>query len=141
MPFSHNEAQNYYRYMQVQSVSHVNKYNLFYRFLYGNVHGCVFAKNRPVFFDWSDYTITYLNERNHNSSTAYWIIDCQKMWARVPISVFCFSFFFHLFQLLVASSFFLAFVLKWIYLFESDIHLCIKYTRSSMNNFNKPTCN
>ena len=26
----------------------MNKYTLSYRFLNGNVHGCVFAKNRPV---------------------------------------------------------------------------------------------
>ena len=27
-----------------------------YRFLNGNVHGCVFAKNRPVSLNWTDYT-------------------------------------------------------------------------------------
>ena len=35
----------------------MNKYTLSYRFLNGNVHGCVFAKNRPVSLNWSDYTI------------------------------------------------------------------------------------
>ena len=34
----------------------MNKYTLSYRFLYGNVHGLVFAKNRPVSLNWSDYT-------------------------------------------------------------------------------------
>ena len=34
----------------------MNKYTLSYRFLYGNVHGCVFAKNRPVSLNWPDYT-------------------------------------------------------------------------------------
>ena len=33
----------------------MNKYTLAYRFLNGNVHGCVFAKNRPVSLNWSDY--------------------------------------------------------------------------------------
>ena len=36
--------------------SQVNKYTLSYRFLYGNVQGCVFAKNRPVSLNWTDYT-------------------------------------------------------------------------------------
>ena len=35
--------------------SQVNKYTLSYRFLYGNVQGCVFAKNRPVSLNWTDY--------------------------------------------------------------------------------------
>ena len=34
----------------------MNKYTLSYWFLYGNVHGLVFAKNRPVSLNWSDYT-------------------------------------------------------------------------------------
>ena len=33
----------------------MNKYYLSYRFLNGNVHGCVFAKNRTVSLNWSDY--------------------------------------------------------------------------------------
>ena len=33
----------------------MNEYTLPYRFLNGNVHGCVFAKNRPVSLNWSDY--------------------------------------------------------------------------------------
>ena len=35
----------------------MNKYTLSYRFLNGNVHGCVFAKNRHVSLIWSDYII------------------------------------------------------------------------------------
>ena len=57
MPFSHNRLKSttgIYRYTAV-SVSQVNKYTLTYRFLNGNVHGCVFAKNRPVSLNWSDY--------------------------------------------------------------------------------------
>ena len=34
----------------------MNKHSLSYRFLNGNVHGCVFAKNRPVSLNWPDYT-------------------------------------------------------------------------------------
>ena len=37
----------------------MNKYTLSYRFLNGNVHGCVFAKKRPVSLNWTDY-IMYL---------------------------------------------------------------------------------
>ena len=42
-----------------------NKYTLsyMYRFLYGNVHGCVFAKNRPVSLNWSDYTFQRKNDK------------------------------------------------------------------------------
>ena len=39
------------------SFSQVNKYTLSYRFLNGNIHGCVFAKNRPVSLNWTDYNI------------------------------------------------------------------------------------
>ena len=44
-------------------------------------------------------TITNLNEFNHNSPIAQWIVECfstQKMWVRVRLhlSVFFFSFFF-----------------------------------------------
>ena len=35
----------------------MNRYTLSDRFLNGNVHRCVFAKNRPVSLKWSDYTI------------------------------------------------------------------------------------
>ena len=45
MPFSHNGLKTT---SDIQVFSQVNKYTLSYRFLYGNVHGCVFAKNRPV---------------------------------------------------------------------------------------------
>ena len=34
----------------------MNKYTLSYRFLNGNGHGCVFAKNRPVSLNCTDYT-------------------------------------------------------------------------------------
>ena len=32
------------------------EYTLSYRLLYGNVQGCVFAKDRPVSLNWMDYT-------------------------------------------------------------------------------------
>ena len=54
MPFSHNGLKTYTPVIQV--FSQVNKYTLSYRFLYGNVQGCVFAKNRPVSLNWTDYT-------------------------------------------------------------------------------------
>ena len=59
MPFSHNGLKTttgIYRYTAVKRLSQVNKYTLSYRFLYGNVHGLVFAKNRPFSLNWSDYT-------------------------------------------------------------------------------------
>ena len=40
----------------------MNKYTLNYRFLNGNVHGCVFAKNRPVSLNWSDYKFKVLKK-------------------------------------------------------------------------------
>ena len=40
----------------IQVFLQVNKYTLSYRFLYGNVQGCVYAKNRPVSLTWTDYT-------------------------------------------------------------------------------------
>ena len=52
--------------IQLLSVSQVNEYTLSYRFLYGNVHGCVFAKNRPVSLNWTDY----INEA-FNSTSRY----------------------------------------------------------------------
>ena len=49
-------------------------------------------------------------------------------------------FFFHFF---IASLFvFISdYVYNWIHLFEFDIRLCNKYTRSAVNYLNKPTCN
>ena len=37
--------------------------------------------------------------------------------------------------------FILDFVHNWVYIFESDMRLYNKYTRSTMNTFTKPTCN
>ena len=54
MPFSHNRLKTT---TCIQVFSQVNKYTLSYRFLYGNVQGCVFAKNRPVSLNWMDYTM------------------------------------------------------------------------------------
>ena len=53
MPFSHNGLKTT---TGRQVFSQVNKYTLSYRFLYGNVQGCVFAKNRPVSLIWTDYS-------------------------------------------------------------------------------------
>ena len=43
----------------------MNKYTLSNRFLNGNVHGCVFAKNRPVSLNWPDY--------NKNKNIKYFV--------------------------------------------------------------------
>ena len=61
MPFSHNglkTSTGIYRY----NVSQVNKYSLSYRFLHENVQGCVFAKNRPVSLNWTNYTISSIDK-------------------------------------------------------------------------------
>ena len=50
MPFSHNGLK------LLQVFSQVNRYTLSYRFLYGSVQGCAFAKDRPVSLNWTDYT-------------------------------------------------------------------------------------
>ena len=55
MPFSHNGIKTTTG-IQLSSVSRVHKYTLSYRFLNGNVHGRVFAKNRPVSLNWTDCT-------------------------------------------------------------------------------------
>ena len=57
MPFSHNRLQNT---IGIQVFSQINKYTLYYRFLNGNVQGCVFAKNRPVSLNWTDYMRHYV---------------------------------------------------------------------------------
>ena len=53
MPFSHSRAKTT---TGIQVFSQVIKYTPSYRFLYGNVQGRVFAKNRPVSPNWTDYT-------------------------------------------------------------------------------------
>ena len=45
-----------FSYSVIQVFSQVNKHTLSYQFLYGNAQGCVFAKNRPVSLNWTDYT-------------------------------------------------------------------------------------
>ena len=52
MPFSHNGLKTT---TGIQVFSQVNKYTLSYRVLYGNDQGCVFAKDRPVSLNWTDY--------------------------------------------------------------------------------------
>ena len=54
----------------------MNRYTLFYPFLYGNVHGCVFAKNRPVSLNWTDYmsTVCKLEPSLLNNRPVYDII-------------------------------------------------------------------
>ena len=54
MPFSHNGLKAT---TGIHVFSQVNKYTLSYRFLYGNVQGCVFAKTRPVSLNWTDFFI------------------------------------------------------------------------------------
>ena len=49
--FSHNGL----KLLQVYRYFHRWINTLSYRFLYGNVQGCVFAKNRPVSLNWTDY--------------------------------------------------------------------------------------
>ena len=53
----------------------------------------------------------------------------------VAFKYFSFRFFF---DLLVFFVFILDFVHNWIHVFEFDMRLCNKY--STVNNFNKPTC-
>ena len=52
MPFSHNRLKTT---TGIQVFSQVNRYTLSYRFLYGNVQGCVIAKNRQVSLNWTEY--------------------------------------------------------------------------------------
>ena len=61
MPFSHNGLKTT---TGIQVVSQVNKYTLSYRFLYGNAQGYVFAKNRPVSLNWTDYRLAQSNFDN-----------------------------------------------------------------------------
>ena len=53
---------------------------------------------------------------------------------------FKFVFFSFSFRFASLFVFILDFVHNWIYLFEFGMRLCNKYTRSTVNNFNKPTC-
>ena len=59
MPISQNGLKTTTSTKCIQVFSQVNKYTLSYRFLHGNVQGCVFAKNRPVSLNWTDYTTLY----------------------------------------------------------------------------------
>ena len=56
----------------------MNKYTLDYRILNGNVHGCVFAKNRPVSLNWSDYNLRLRNNQNLFVANRYSSIKCTK---------------------------------------------------------------
>ena len=62
MPFSHNGLKTT---AGIQVFSQVNKYThiISYRILYGNVQGCVFAKNCPVYLNWTDYIILFLMQQ------------------------------------------------------------------------------
>ena len=51
-----------------------------------------------------------------------------------------FKYFFIFFQFASFYVFILDFVHNWIHLFDFGMHLCNKYTRSTVNSFNKPTC-
>ena len=55
-----SKLQQVYTGIQLYSVLRVNKYTLPYRYLNGNVHGCVFAKNRPVSLNWLDYILSHI---------------------------------------------------------------------------------
>ena len=57
MPFSHNGLKTTTGIYRFTAVNRFTGDTLAYRFLNGNVHGCVFAKNRPVSLNWSDYTL------------------------------------------------------------------------------------
>ena len=67
MPFSHNGLKTT---KGIQVFSQVNRYTMSYRFLYGNVQGRVFAKNRPVSLNWTDY-ISYLRRTNSKVRIKY----------------------------------------------------------------------
>ena len=56
MPFSHDGLKTT---TGIQVFSQANKYTLSYRFLHGNDQGRVFAKNRPVSLNWTDYNSKY----------------------------------------------------------------------------------
>ena len=62
MPFSHNGLKTttgIYRYTAVKRFT--GRYiHPVLPILNGNVHGCVFAKNRPVSLNWSDYIYIYI---------------------------------------------------------------------------------
>ena len=64
MPFSHNGLKTT---SGIQVFSQVNKYTLSYRFLYGNVQGCVFAKNHTVSLNWTDYSWNTVIENTSNA--------------------------------------------------------------------------
>ena len=82
MPFSHNEFKittGIYRYTAV-NVSQVNKHTLSYRLLNGNVHGCVFAKNRPVSLNWPDYIRILFNvfgARSDSQKSYGYVVYCK----------------------------------------------------------------
>ena len=82
MPFSHSglsTTTGIYRYIAVKPVSQVNKYTLSYRFLNGNVHGCVFAKNRPVSLNWSDYKVVLFQIGGTRECIMCIIVLCQTL--------------------------------------------------------------
>ena len=90
----------------------VNKYTLSYRFLYGNVQGCVSAKNRPVSLNWTDYIDEQRNgdlapdivqhKQNHTCSISH---DNSEVYLTVNVfNVACWVFFHALCRLLIYFS-------------------------------------
>ena len=83
MPFSHNGLKTTTG-IQLLSVSQVNKHTLSYRFLNGNVHGCVFAKNRPVSLNWSDYTYALISKAVENMNESFIVYNDFAILNRLP---------------------------------------------------------
>ena len=72
-------------------------------------------------------TITNLNEFNHKSLIAYWIVECfstQKMWVRVQWHLSIFSFYLFFFRFASFFVFILDFVHNWIHVFEFGMRIC-----------------
>ena len=80
--------------------------------------------------------------KKKNSSTALWIFRYALHSKDVGSSPVAFKYmFFFFFQFASLFVIILDFAHNRIYLFESGMRLCNKYTRNTVNNFNKPTCN
>ena len=60
----------------------MSEYTLSYPFLYGKVHGCVFAKSRPVSLIWSDYKKCQ-TRGCCTCSFAYWSMVIQGLHAHI----------------------------------------------------------
>ena len=90
MPFSHNGLKTT---TGMQVFSQVNKYTVL-PILYENVQGCVFAKNRPVSLNWTDYmNVYYITKKKtdfHWLRALTWpvnILSYSLAGARLPVYI------------------------------------------------------